>query len=455
MNTDDPREYLGRGIVRVMRNSPFYTMIILKHEVVANPYFDAYMATNGKQLIYNPNLIVKLKLDDLYEVLKHEAMHVANRHHIRMASLEKMYKSKVRELNIDFHKTFNYAADLAINSILESCNEKIWSDSQFLQGLLIPGVGDWHEFPKLESSEYYLKKIITEIEKIPEDLRKSMEPQGQGDGGEGEGEGEGEGGAGGEGQGQRKEITEVGEGTGIGDVQKAKGDLSKAEQEATEMIARASMASRGAGTECGTAKQFVMKHEAPAEVNWRTELQSFFTQIVRGRPHYRKPNRRHESRPGGIIFPSNKSREVSKIALMVDMSGSMSNESVAAAYTHITEIVKVSKSTKLILIPFDGQVFEDEVKTFDSSNCPVKENDRKRCGYGGTNFMPPIKYAEDLMPAGMIMLTDRLPSDGLAYSQYQPKTPFICLSVLKAQFGEDYAYGVAENKRIRVLEIKP
>lgn len=443
-----PRDLMSSGMMRIMKESPFYTTILIKHEIVETNQFNAAMGTNGKTLFYNPDIISELSSDDIREIMKHEAMHVANRHHIRLAELEKTHKAKCDELGIDIHKLGNFAADLAINWLLNEECEKIWSKEGFFENTLLPGRAPYHEYPGNQTMEFYFRKILKKIDDMPPEEREKLRQQGN------QGAGipmEGSGGSGGGQEGEAQAFTGIDGDTGMGDIMPAQGDLSKVEQEFRETIARASMAAKAAGEKTGTAQKFITDYEAPAEVNWKTELQSFFTQIVRGRPHYRKPNRRHQSTD--LIFPTNKTREVSNIVLMVDMSGSMSNEAVAAAYTHISEIIQVSQSTKLTFVPFDGDVFHDHVIVYDSSNVPIKESDRSRCGYGGTLFMPPLRYAEEKNPAGMIMLTDRLPSDTEPYESYRPKCPFIVLSVLEAQFGKN-GYQGAVNPYAKNLEIK-
>ena len=154
MNT---RDYLSKAILRLLRKSPFYSTIIVKQNIVSDDTYDAPMATDGKTLIYNPDMIKEIPLKELTQVLMHEAMHVANKHHIRMKAVRPKYERKFQDKNINFQKIFNIAADLAINSLLCRVEYDIWKASEMLKNGCVPGEDFSHQqfanYPKLESSE--------------------------------------------------------------------------------------------------------------------------------------------------------------------------------------------------------------------------------------------------------------------------------------------------------------
>jgi predicted metal-dependent peptidase len=423
-----PRDMISKGIMQMMSESPFYTTIILRHTVEEVEGLNSAMCTDGKTLRYDPDMIKEIQIDEIREILKHEACHVAYAHHIRMAQLEPVYKKRCEEAGVSFFYMCNVAADLAINWVLMQ-NSELWTSGKFLKKCLLPGREEYSELDEGKTMEWYFKELMKRIEDMPK----------QNAGGESGG-----------GKGDKDSVQ------GIGSIMPAEGDLQEVQNELGQTLAQAANASRMAGTESGSAKNFLKEFEAPAKLNWRTELQNFFTQTTKGRPNFQRPNRRYHSKD--IIFPNRKVREVSSIALVVDMSGSMKDECVSSAYDHISDIIKVSNSTRIVLVPFDTKVFEDDVRIYDSSNVPIAENKRKRCGYGGTMFVPALKYAEELNPAGIILLTDLLPSDCSAFRQYQSKMPLLILSVLAHQFGKEYARQVSERevpKNARVIEIEP
>jgi len=443
------RKAISKGIVAVMNDSPFYTTIILKHEIVENPQLPAIMGTDGKNLMFNPNLVDQISETDIREILKHEAMHVAYQHHIRLVELRKSYGPRCKEMGIDMHETFNIAADLAINSLLLEHQEDTWRNSEILMAGCIPGYGKFRLFETNQSAEAYFKELLDTFDDLPQSLQQAMQETGGGAGDQGEGESER----------QFTEITDI-EGADFGKVYESpEKDMQKAQQEAIKMIASASVASKAAGRECRTAQALITGHEAPAALNWRVELQNFMAQYTRSRPHYRKPNRRFQD--SNIIFPCNKDREDRTIVLLLDVSGSMSDQAVTTVFDHISDIIRAKPGTKIHLVPFDAQVFKDSIKIFDASNVPIKDMDRKRAGYGGTLFMPAVKYAEGLNPSGIIMLTDLIPCDSYAFTKWKPKVPCLVLSVYRTCFAPHLPantpidqIGGVRPKQLRIIEVE-
>ena len=112
----DARKHLSKGLMSLIRQTPFYTNLLIRNEIVECDELDSFMATDGKRLIFNSS-ILQCNTKEMAEILKHEAMHIANKHHIRGKQLEKQY-AKIEKYNIDFRIAFNIVADLAINSLL-------------------------------------------------------------------------------------------------------------------------------------------------------------------------------------------------------------------------------------------------------------------------------------------------------------------------------------------------
>ena len=72
------------------------------------------MGTDGARLVYNPAWIVEQNQNEIMGVLAHEAMHVINKHPLRMRQL--CATRKIDEKRN--HQAANVAMDLAINPLL-------------------------------------------------------------------------------------------------------------------------------------------------------------------------------------------------------------------------------------------------------------------------------------------------------------------------------------------------
>ena len=98
---------LDKAKVGMVLNHPFFATLLLKHKFEEDPSIGT-MATNGKQMKYNPDFIKTLEQDHLIAVLAHECMHVSLCHHVRRGKREPMI--------------WNMATDFVINLILQDSN---------------------------------------------------------------------------------------------------------------------------------------------------------------------------------------------------------------------------------------------------------------------------------------------------------------------------------------------
>lgn len=422
------RDCISKGIMHLMRSSPFYSTIIVKQKIIEDPKLDAPMATNGESLKYNPDHIVKLNNKETYEILKHEAMHIANKHHIRMKTILPKYEKKAKELNIDLHRAWNVAADLAINSLLVHVDhESIWRSSDVLKHGCIPTESPFTDYEKLKSAEYYMHKVMDDVENS-EDREHKKEQLGL--------------------NGRDKEISGI--------IEEAESSEQEAEAKTNAMIAAASVMAKGAGSNpSNSVKQLIDEYLGEAKVNWRSEIDRFILVSTKGKPNYRKPSRRFES--NDFIHPSKKNKTVNKIVILLDVSGSMDDKAVASVYEHMTSIVKHHEKIQIELVPFDDEVFEEEITYFNKSNLPVKDTDRKRVGYGGTKYVPAAQYALNKQDVnGIIMVTDLMPFDESEFHSTKIHKPFLMLYVADEwhrSSNDDYYERKFSNRRVVRVDI--
>jgi len=150
---------------------------------------------------------------------------------------------------------------------------------------------------------------------------------------------------------------------------------------------------RGWGSESSNLVQQIIAANKPV-VNWKTELRYFIEQFIRiGRVSTRmRPNRRF-----GYINPGSKKDFHAKILVAIDTSGSVSD---AELQGFLTEVNGMVNHVQIDMIQFDTQI-QGDPQPIDKK---VKRLEFK--GRGGTDFGPPIRFADENRYNGVIMLTD-------------------------------------------------
>ena len=331
----------------------------------------------------------------------------------------------------------------------------------------MPGRDKFKDFEDGESVEKYFPKVLKLIEEEEGQKQPGGNPppcnggqggQGQGNQPDGDGDNESENEKQESDQNQSPPNGQGPKPMNFGMVKAPQGkSAAQADEDADQVIASAIMAAKEAGEGTGSVQQLIVENEKPVKIDWRAETSQFLERSCRGRRNYRHLNRRMFG--SRIVFPTNKDKSPKRVILLVDVSGSMNDECVAAVYNHIEEIIKAKQTMVVELVPFDDGVFKDCISEFTRDNIPIRNDKRKRCGYGGTRFVSAAEFAEKRAKeddvSGTIMLTDRLPCDKEAFERFQPGMPWLILSVLKHQFGNGYENSAANPKWCKILEIEP
>jgi len=429
---DKTSDLMTKAIISLMRQTPFYSSIILNLKKVRSNDPDMYMATDGSKLIYNEDNLINNPTQSIIEILKHEAMHVANKHHIRMKKLKIKYKTSIEKHNVDFLKAFNVAADMAINSILKKHGNyysysSVWTKAEILKSACFP---EDYGLEEMQSTEFYLHEILKMLDKALEKSEESRD----------------------------KVIKELGLNEIKVTVLEADPTMSESDlnQTVDKMIAKAGVLSAGNNNSDGSS-YFIDKLRESDTVNWKTELNVFIKKSTKGKPSYLKPNRRFDF--DDFIFPSDRIRETNDIVLLVDTSGSMSDEAVSTVYKHMSDMIKANDSLNINLIPFDNEVFVKHSKVYNKSTPPLEDEDKSRYGNGGTEYTGAVEHALSLNPQGIIMLTDLMPYDLNEFLNLKISIPFIMLSTYQHEWcgGKEGKDAAADRRKMfpkkKIIEV--
>jgi len=369
--------------------------------------------TNGKHMTYNPEWIGKLPSNVVKAIVLHELAHVLFGHQLRRGDRDP--------------KLWNIAADLEINGYLVQwyCDLNAYMELRedgIAQGIF-PEYGRYKNLPSNRSAEWYYNKLVEQINETPDpnDSDYVAQPVSvDSDDGEGEGEGEGEGdpsdstgtGAGGdeegEGEGssskseseqvfQRKMkefLQEDYELPGFGEVQDAPSleeDRLEAEETWKETVSQAVVLQkeqgRGFGHEVDVFEELTNQRN---KENWKNILSDWVTKRSLGGYTYKRMNRRFAYRKD-ICLPSNRTKNSTRGAIIVDTSGSMGRSEMDESVRVIDKVCRAFSKAEITLIQCDTRVLDEHIKTLKRHDFPLKVPE-KWYGRGGTDMYPAINW---------------------------------------------------------------
>ena len=350
---------------RLLMDEPFFACLSRKIEKkedrsikTAGVYVNKQ--TGQFEMIYNPDFLASLPEHEVKGVLKHEFYHLIFEH------------VTSRKPEGVAHKTWNIAADLAINSHLVG---------ELPEFACMPGVGPFANLPKLKSAEWYLKNITDD--QVDQCGGREGEP--------------GEGGQPKPGSGQLDDHSGWSE-DGDSPAQEAAKQMAKErlKQAMKEAASEASKSPNGWGSIGGELKKDILK-KLETKVDWKKVLRYFIKTSQRANKSstVRRINKRY-----AYIHPGKKVKRQAKIAIAIDQSGSVSNDMLESFFSELNKLAKLASFT---VIPFDTTVNDKLVYEWKQG----KAHKAERVMCGGTCFDAPTEYVNKRGDFdGVIILTD-------------------------------------------------
>jgi predicted metal-dependent peptidase len=392
---------LSQSIAALLYTEPFYghlisSMCIMKSTEKDNIGTAGVFVTDKINMIYNEAWFESLDLLDCVNVLKHECEHILKEHIVRAKHIGATDKER--------HKRFNIATDATINvKDLTSTVEKIGGVTVKSLNEMLKGVIDKfnseakkgtkkRKFTPMEPNqmaEYYYNRLNEFAENNGDLLPQS-------------------------GMGETLDDHDAwGRSEGSEEMQKA-----VARKGVNDAVNKAG----GIGSVSDSIAQLVQELNK-SQVNWKSQLRQFFVNTIKTT---RVSSRSKRNRRYGILMPGNKKKPEVHLALCVDTSGSVSDSEYSKFWSEMAAIH--SHGVKITVIEADC-----EVKNVYEFN-PKAE--KRRTGYGGTAYGPPIEKAVELKVDGIIFFGDAdcadVPKD--------PKKPFLWVIVrdspAPAKFGK-------------------
>tara|TARA_Y100000310_G_scaffold333021_1_gene409722 strand:- start:176 stop:1576 length:1401 start_codon:yes stop_codon:yes gene_type:complete len=402
---------LDPHLISLMWSEPFFSRIlrtVTKVKTNSIPTAGVLAKDGDIKMWWNPKFVAGLTSLQVKGLMKHECFHLIFEH--------------TTTRRHDPHIIWNYATDLAINSLIPR--------EELPEGGLIPGVafkeltaedkanmgpdrvGRYERvsakiasLPLEMSAEWY----FAELQEVAQDIEDEKQ---EGQGGDGDGDCDGEGG----GQGQPGEG-QPGDGQGKGpgmpgpmddhdgwdelsdeERELVKGKIKQALDEAVREADRTGQwGSMGAG--CRSKIRELVSKEIP----WQSILKQFcgMTRRANRDSNVKRLNRKYTG-----IHPGTQRGYTSSIAVYIDQSGSVGDSDLALFFG---ELKQLARRTEFTIYNFDTEVDEDSKRIWKRNRTPGLE--RTRCG--GTCFKSVKAHAEKNRGAfdGYLVLTDGEASD--------------------------------------------
>ena len=307
----------------------FFAHLALGLRLVEDPTFSNPAATDGRRLIFNPNMTASWSAAQIMTTVAHEAMHCALEHPMRLGTRD--------------HRLANTAMDYVVNLILTDVGFEPVPKDYWLCDTRFAGMA-WEKVYRI----------------LWEERQQQRQPGRSGkSGGEG--------------------LQDVQPPT-AGDQPASPADLEELAERWREKLLQAAQLAQQHGSLPGSMKTLVEEITAP-KVDWRAQLREFLRARSAGDYSWRRPNVRHIG--SGAYFPALQDEStMGTLELGVDSSGS-NWWAMPLVCGELNGILDTVKPERVEVIYVDVKVHHAE--TFRAGDYPVRIEPH---GCGGTHLAP-------------------------------------------------------------------
>lgn len=294
------------------------------------------MATDGRDIIFNPAWVASCDDAKLRTVVAHEVLHVANMHNLRRDDREQ--------------ERWNIACDFAINGILLNAGFHMPEDAL-------------HDsrFDNMSAETIYDQIEVREI-KV---------------GRKGKGGGKGP-------QGDPGQMGAVLDATDDEGDELSKAGKQEREAEQRRHVAQAAQAAKSQG-KLPASLQRVVDDATTSRVDWRDIL----TDLVRSSTPtdftWMRPNRRHIA--DGLYLPGIYCEDHAEMAVCIDTSGSIDPHQLSRFWAELVSIVEEIGPSRVHVVACDADVHH--TASYEKGQKPSSEY---LGGGGGTDFRPALEH---------------------------------------------------------------
>lgn len=407
---DNLPDILQAARVRCGQKRPYLSSLLFRLTPVARPGLGTMAVDKYGRLYFDPD--VKWTVEQSATALYHECSHLLRDHPGRAENLG---------IQPENHQAWNVCADMEINDDIEAEGEADWPFPPCLPKNFQERDGDFAE-------EYYSRLPRTNMPN-PNSAGQDQSAPGAGKCGGASG---------------TPQPWEEGAPAGAGGTKDATPGLSPAEMDAVRHKVAADVRehARSRGTTPGWLQEWATTILEP-KVDWRKVLRSVVRHAMADIAgmvdySYNRPSRRQSSVPQ-VVLPTLR-QPVPNIAVVVDTSGSMSNEDLATVLGEINGVLKqCGQKNGVEAIVCDAAVHSAR-RVFKAEQIIIE-------GRGGTDMRLGIEAAarRPLKPHAIIVLTDG--------ETPWPDAPLAGIRVVAAIVGKGRAEAPEWIKVVKIEEV--
>jgi len=302
-------------------------------------------ATDGRELLINPDFFMNLSPNERLTLLAHEALHVL---------LDHMHRKGTRD-----HKLWNVAGDYVINGSLKKAQYAI------PQGGLVDSKYD----------DMTTEQVYTILDKKTDQQKQDLFNQCK------------------DGSLNGNDITYPDQ------VDPAD---AVTQDEVTSVILRAMTQAKAMGQPPGSLPAEIdieLQKTLNPPLPWHIILQNYLTSFAKEDFSFRRPNKRFLPT---YYLPTAHSEAICNIAIAVDISSSVTDHEFDVFIGKIADIQAMMKPEKITIISFNTQITGTQVLTAEDN--PLTKLKFK--GRGGTAIAPVLNWLADNKPTVALVFTD-------------------------------------------------
>ena len=383
----------------LIKEHPFFASLLSNRQIIVVPFVAREVqtaGTDGSRIFWNPAFMDAIGPENRKFVVCHELYHII---------FDSMGRRNNRDMGL-----WNSATDFKINEYLVKSGFTMPTNAELLEGLARiqeeiqkNSLGTEFEdiFKKPEDGgkgkevDVAPEKIMglldskydeMSAEQIYEELLKEQKDDPQSQQGQGDGQGNGD----------LLDENALGQlDTHLID-QLSQEEKDELKQNVTEEMIRARNSAKDRG-DIPAGVEEIIDELKDTRISWRNLLQADSSSVMTDDYTFRRVNKRHFSR--GITLPGIEVQKVLRAAMIVDTSGSMSNEELQDVLTEMVSIANQFQNYELTVICFDTQLYNEKVFTTEEQDIESIGEYRFK-GRGGTVIKPAMDWLLDKKASG-------------------------------------------------------
>ena len=414
-------------VTALLREQPFFGSLALRLPVRADAGRET-LASDGREIRYSPQWIAETDAHVIETAIARVVLACALKHHTRRGEREP--------------ERWQRASQLVTHGLLRDAGFTLPPDAEAWDGISVEEAYDRLPEPDEEESgdgsppeggggagaDAAGASMSDGSE--PADKGDDGEPSGDGDGGEAGGspeasndDGDASNNSGGtpassdpSGTGEVMDAPADGAGDAGDDSTPSPGDIAAEEQAWDEAMHQALNLAKAEGRAPGGIEETVRGAHA-STLDWRSLLRRYMTDAVKNDYSWSVPNRRFID--SGLYLPSIRSEGVDAIAVIVDTSGSLPAETLAAFWAELREVADEIRPGRVVVLQVDAAV--QDAAEYAPDELPEEIAVR---GRGGTDFRPGFEWLDEqgIRPGVCLYFTDMECS---RYPETEPSFPTI------------------------------